>query len=263
MTSTSTYEVGLSRMWAVGIDEAGRGPVVGPLVVAAVRVPLSDVELLVSNGVTDSKLLSATRRQEIAAWLYDEARERNWGIAVHSSSPWMIDVAMQATNLNDHEVEIFASLARSVTPTNIRAEGGILQLDACDINTRRFGNNVASRIASWPWQDWTITSEHGADLSMPAVGAASIIAKVARDEAINALSVKLGINLGSGYPSDPLTIAAIPELLSGNEPHDALRWRWATVEEAWIKLHGIEPPTRQLQADGTGLGGGQSRLELL
>lgn len=249
-------------MWAVGIDEAGRGPVIGPLVVAAVRVPEDDVELLVASGVTDSKLLSASRRQEIAAWLYGEASERNWGIAVHSSSPWMIDVAMQATNLNDHEVEIFASLARSVTPPDIRGSGGILQLDACDVNPNRFGNNVASRISSWPWPNWTIASEHAADLSMPAVGAASIIAKVARDQSIEALSEQLGVDLGSGYPSDPTTIAALPHLLVGNEPHEALRWRWATVAEAWMKMHGHEPPARQPHPDGTGLSGGQSRLEL-
>ena len=59
-----------------------------------------------------------------------------------------------------------------------------LQLDACDADANRFGNNVASRLPEWPWENWNIESLHGADLHCLAVAGASILAKVTRDKMI-------------------------------------------------------------------------------
>ena len=151
-----------------------------------------------------------------------------------------IDRAMALTNLNDHEVTLFAALARKLRIDG----GGILQLDACDVDANRFGNNVASRITEWPWEGWSMDSRHGADLHCLAVAGASILAKVARDNALQSLSAETGIELGSGYPSDPTTIAAIPQLIEGVEPHDCLRWGWATVRDAWQAAHNAQPPQR-------------------
>jgi len=222
-------------MWRIGIDEAGRGPVIGPLVVGALRIPEADLPRLHEMGVTDSKLLSAERRVELDAWI----RAQGWAFELHISSPADIDHGMMATNLNDHEVSLFAALAR-----RLRIEGeGILQVDACDTDASRFGNNVASRI-DWPWPGWTIDSRHGADLHCLAVAGASIIAKVERDRIITALGQTLGIDIGSGYPSDPKTIAALPTLIEGKTPHDCLRWRWKTVANAWRLKHDSPVPRR-------------------
>ena len=65
-------------MWRIGIDEAGRGPVIGPLVVGALRVPAVDLPLLHEAGITDSKLLSKSRRDELYQWILDQASERDW-----------------------------------------------------------------------------------------------------------------------------------------------------------------------------------------
>lgn len=232
-------------MWMIGIDEAGRGPVIGPLVVGGLRIPESDLPLLHDAGVKDSKLLSKKKRDEIEIWIREQANERDWFIELRISTPAEIDCAMAMTNLNDHEVNLFASVARK-----LRGEGGgILQLDACDSDARRFGNNVASRLNHWPWNDWEMISQHGADRDHLAVAGASILAKVSRDKIVQEISNELGIEIGSGYPSDPKTIAAIPTLLSGQQPHDCLRWGWATVKDAWKATHDTPVPTRPMDSE--------------
>ena len=240
-------------MWCIGIDEAGRGPVIGPLVVAALALPEADVPLLVEAGVTDSKLLSEERRTALASWIQETAEARGWHIAIHRSEPADIDLAMSTSSLNAHEVELFARLAQQVRPE----AAGVIQLDACDADERRFGNLVAGRLKQWPWEGWTIDSRHGADLHLPAVGGASILAKVCRDSAVEAIAADLEMELGSGYPSDPKTIAALPQLLEGRAPHTCLRWRWKTVVRAWQESHGCDPPPR---SGGTAVG--QSTLDL-
>ena len=227
-------------MRRIGIDEAGRGPVIGPLVVGALRVPEVDLHLLHDAGVTDSKLLSESKREELDAWIREQTERRDWAFELHISQPAEIDRAMAMTNLNDHEVSLFASLARKLQTEG----GGVLQLDACDVDARRFGNNVASRLNGWPWDGWVMDSQHGADLHCLAVAGASILAKVARDKAIGELSAQIGINLGSGYPSDPTTMEALPSLIEGEEPHDCLRWGWKTVEVAWKQMHDESAPQR-------------------
>ena len=234
-------------MWRIGIDEAGRGPVIGPLVVGALCVPESDLPLLHDAGVTDSKLLSESKREELDLWIREQVTSRGWKMELCISSPADIDRAMRMTNLNDHEVSLFASLAR-----RLRVEGeGVLQLDACDVDAGRFGNNVASRLNDWPWDGWVMDSRHGADLHCLAVAGASILAKVARDKAIQTLSSEIGIELGSGYPSDPQTKAAIPRLIEGEVPHDCLRWGWRTVEDAWKQAYDASPPLRPVDPDAS------------
>ena len=65
-------------MWSAGVDEAGRGPVIGPLVVGAVAVPQPDVALLVEYGIRDSKDLTHAKRLQMAAWFHEQASERGW-----------------------------------------------------------------------------------------------------------------------------------------------------------------------------------------
>ena len=234
-------------MWRIGIDEAGRGPVIGPLVVGALCIPEADLPMLHEAGVTDSKLLSESRRQELDVWIRTQAEARNWAYELRISKPAEIDCAMAMTNLNDHEVNLFAYLARKLQTEG----GGVLQLDACDSDAGRFGNNVASRLPNWPWEGWTIDSRHGADLHCLAVAGASILAKVARDKSMQSLSDEIGIDLGSGYPSDPKTIAVLPRLIEGDEPHDCLRWGWATVKDAWKKMHESPLPQRSPDSDAS------------
>ena len=200
----------------IGVDEAGRGSVIGPLVVCAFA-SISQTHLK-ELGVKDSKDLSKKKRDE----LYEILCEMPHKVVV--CPPDRID---NSTNLNDLEVELFAE-ALTVMP-----EGEIM-LDACDVNAERFARNVSQKSSR------ICLAEHKADENHPEVSAASIIAKVTRDRAIEKLSKDMGLDLGSGYPSDPKTKSAVQEVVQGERPHDCLRWAWKTVSDAG----GGTPPPR-------------------
>ena len=200
----------------IGVDEAGRGSVIGPLVVCAFgSISQSDLRQM---GVKDSKDLSKKKRLE----LYEILTKMPHNVII--CQPDRID---NSGNLNDLEVELFAeSLA-------VMPEGEIM-LDACDVDADRFARNVSNLT------NLSCSAEHKADENHPEVSAASIIAKVTRDLEVEKISRRLGIDVGSGYPSDPKTKLAVKELTKGKNPHECLRWSWKTVSDAW----GGTPPPR-------------------
>lgn len=193
----------------IGVDEAGRGPAIGPLVVCAFA-STSDTQLG-ELGVKDSKLLSEKKRNEI----FEQLVQMPHSLVI--CDPERID---NSSNLNTLEVELFAE-ALAILP-----DGNII-LDACDTDADRFARRVSELSGK------QCIAEHKADEKYLCVGAASILAKVTRDRIVNELSTELGIDLGSGYPSDPKTIRAVKELVKGDLPHPCLRWSWKTVENAW------------------------------
>ena len=192
----------------IGVDEAGRGSVIGPLVVCSFA-SISQTELT-ELGVKDSKDLSKKKREE----LYQILVEMPHNVII--CDPKRID---NSQNLNKLEVELFAE-SLSIMP-----EGDIM-LDACDVDASRFARNVSAISKR------NCYAEHKADENHPEVGAASIIAKVTRDNCVKQLSQELNMDLGSGYPSDPKTKAAVKILSLGEYPHDCLRWSWKTVSDA-------------------------------
>lgn len=229
-------------MWSSGVDEAGRGPVIGPLVVGAVAIPTTDIELLVEHGIRDSKDLTHKKRVAMAAWFHEQAGERGWLHEIIVCPPRRIDAAVKNNGLNLLEVELFAE---ALNPFKRKVIDGIQILnDACDVNAQRFTDRIAARLTEWPWPHSTMSSEHKADTNHVIVGMASILAKICRDEHIDTLKEELGFPIGSGYPSDPNTKAALPALLTGEAPHESLRWSWKTVQREWQALHGEAPPTR-------------------
>ncbi|HJJ71661.1 MAG TPA: ribonuclease HII, partial [Methanocorpusculum sp.] len=151
-------------MWICGIDEAGKGPVLGPMVAAGVLV--SDDEDLSSLGIKDSKQLSAKKREVI----FEEICA-SYKTAVVVKSPAEID-ARECT-MNQFTVLLHAEVLRTLSPDRV-------YLDACDVNAERFGVNVLSASGI----DAEVVSEHKADARYAVVGAASIVAKVTRDRII-------------------------------------------------------------------------------
>ncbi len=229
-------------MWSAGVDEAGRGPVIGPLVVGAVAIPTADLSMLKEHGIRDSKDLTHKKRVAMADWFHQQAEQRGWLHQVIVCPPPRVDAAVVHNGLNLLEVELFAE---ALNPMRKNVEKGVKILnDACDVNAQRFTDRIAARLTGWPWNQSSMTSEHKADTNHSIVGMASILAKVRRDEIIEALRVEIGAPIGSGYPSDPNTKAALTFLLSGDTPHEALRWSWKTVKREWNLLHGEDPPSR-------------------
>lgn len=169
-----------------GVDEAGRGPVLGSMFVACVRADST----ILPEGIDDSKRLSPARREALATELHADERV---SIAVVEVTPAEIDDS--STDMNTLTVEASAAAIDRIVENG---HSGVV--DACDTDAARFGR----RVADMTDMDIEIEAEHGADGNDELVGAASIVAKVARDAHIMELSNKYGA-LGSGYPGDPNT----------------------------------------------------------
>ena len=229
-------------MWRVGLDEAGRGPCLGPLVVGLCAVPINDVALLVEAGVKDSKDLSIKKRRELVDWYKQQMDSREWKYVVNICSPQRIDAALSKDGLNILEVDLFAECLNSLSEQ--LSENVSILADACDVNPQRFTDRIIARIRNWPWQQSEMDSIHKADSIDPVVGMSSIFAKVTRDEMIEEISQQVGFSVGSGYPSDPNTQKILGRLVTSPLPHSELRWSWATIKNKWMEKYETPPPIR-------------------
>jgi ribonuclease HII len=177
-----------------GVDDAGRGAVIGPLVIAGVVIDVEEVSRLKSLGVKDSKLLSPTSRLKLAPEIKRIVENHH----VVQLSPVEIDQVVETgkklNRLNRLEARAMAKVITALRPD-------VAYVDASDVLPERFGQHVTEEV---PF-NVKVISEHKADKTYPVVSAASIVAKVERDNAIEELKKKHG-DLGSGYASDPKTI---------------------------------------------------------
>jgi len=187
----------------VGVDEAGRGPVIGPLVVAGVAVE-SDVELRHMN-VRDSKKLSPERREALAPEI---EKVSTYEVVVIPAE--RIDAMRSEMSLNDFEAKLFAEVIDKLRPETAYVDGA-------DVDEIEFKRCVRKELAF----DVEIVSQHNADELFPVVSAASILAKVCRDREMRTIEDEIGLHIGSGYASDADTIAFL---------------------ETWIRTHGSLPP---------------------
>ena len=224
----------------VGVDEAGRGPVLGPLVVGICAVPTDDVRLLVEQGVRDSKDLSSKKRAEIERWFWNHATSAGWYGATVVITPERIDEALQDRGLNWLEVEAFQTAIGNLP----KKESAEIITDACDVDANRFTHRIATGLSGWPWHNSTLVSEHKADEMYPVVAMASILAKEERDRAMVQMSELHGFNVGSGYPSDPTTKAALHRLVLQNGIDEQVRWEWATTKRFWKQNRRGDVPVR-------------------
>lgn len=230
----------MSAEWVIGVDEAGRGPVIGPLVVGALAIPMTDLDELRTMGVRDSKDLSPSERGRIHELIEQRVEAGGWRSAVVICQPRRIDLNAQTSDLNSLEIQLFAEVI-----CGIELEGavGSIRADACDVDAARFARRLNTALGE-AWSGWTVEAEHGMDSSDSVTGGASILAKVARDAAIHEIAIRTGLDIGSGYPSDPKTRAAVERLLANGKPHDCLRWSWATVSDIWSAMHNTPVPIR-------------------
>lgn len=202
-----------------GIDEAGRGPVMGPMVIAGVWMEDEKIEQLKNLGVKDSKKHSPKRRRKLAFEI-DRIAEHQELMIVPAED---IDAVMKAMSLNDFELYAFIKVANKWKATKY-------YVDSVDVDEDRFGRKLGRRLEF----NAEVVSKHGADELYPITSAASIIAKVRRDEEIEKISAilekKLGMLLGSGYPSDSTTIAFLKKWIKrfGElPPHTRHSWKTA------------------------------------
>jgi ribonuclease HII len=203
-----------------GVDEAGKGPVLGSMFAAAVRADPADLPA----GVGDSKGIPPARRTELDAVI----REAADAVAVAEIPVARIDDP--ETDMNTLTVAAHAEAAAGLVDgtTDGHLAGTV---DAGDTDAERFGRRVAERVTATTGTEVTVEAAHGADESDPLVGAASIVAKVARDSHVDALAEQYG-DCVSGYPSDPTTRGFLADYVAeyGALP-DCARASWATCED--------------------------------
>jgi len=204
-----------------GVDDAGRGSVLGPLAIAGVLIDEKDSSKLVKLGVKDSKLLSPHRREQLA----EEIRKMAIQCHVIMLSPAEIDRVVEKGRrlhrLNRLEAQTMAKVIAALKPD-------VAYVDASDVLADRFGRHIAEDLSF----KVKIVSEHKADAKYPVVSAASIIAKVERDRSIEQLRQKCGEEVGSGYVADPATVRFLQKWLEkfGAYP-DFVRKSWKPAKK--------------------------------
>ncbi|MFC3959740.1 ribonuclease HII [Halovivax cerinus] len=218
-----------------GVDEAGKGPALGPMIAAAVHV---DDRTRLPDGMADSKDLAPDRREELAARLRSAD---DVAVGVRAITPATIDdpeTDMNGLAVAAHAKAIEAALADAgLADSSLDGSGVDDDLptgtcDACDTDADRFARRVTDA-CSHPID---VAAEHGADADDPLVGAASIVAKVERDARMTDVAdtyADAGYgDPGSGYPSDPNTRAFLEAYVdeTGTLP-DCARQSWATCRD--------------------------------
>ncbi len=224
----------------LGIDDAGRGPILGPMFLAGVLINQEDEKKLKDLGARDSKLIEHTERIKLAI----EIKKHIISFNVQESSPKEIDLAVETINLNTLEAKKAAEIINQLNDNKSDIK---VIVDCPSVNTVAWQKTMTKFIKHTKNLD--IHCEHKADFNYPVVSAASIIAKVEREKSVEILKKQYG-EIGSGYPSDPYTKAFLEKHKEMLKTTDIVRKSWAT----WKNLIG-EPIVKKKNAS-------QKKLEL-
>ena len=182
-----------------GVDEAGRGSIIGPLVVAGISFKKASIYELRKIGVKDSKALTPKARASLFAQLKEMANS----LYIYKIDCKAIDDNVYSKRLNKLEAQIIAHVIN-----NIHADK--VYVDSCDVDPDRYERYIKSYL---PALKLKLYSMHHADSINIVVSAASIVAKIIRDEEIENIR-KTHCNIGSGYPCDDKTMGFIRDWVS-------------------------------------------------
>lgn len=206
-----------------GVDEAGRGAVIGPMVVAGVSFREKEMRELERIGVRDSKELSKKKRA------------RKYGQIVGIAKSICICI-VQTTEIDNHvsynRLNHLEALAMAQVIDNINADR--IFVDCCDVNQEKFKANILSNLkrrVRVRKGKLDIFSFHHADSLHLAVSAASIVAKVIREEQLGNIK-RIHQGIGSGYPSDKKTAGFIKSWIDEvGVPPPFVRNSWSPVKK--------------------------------
>ncbi|MFB6180748.1 MAG: ribonuclease HII [Candidatus Nanohalobium sp.] len=204
-------------MKVLGVDEAGRGPVIGSMFVGGFLAEEEDVELE-ELDVKDSKKLSDSKREGLRSKL-----EGYGDVFLKEVTASEIDELREVMSLNEIEIQAFAEVIE-------RAEPGKVIVDLPEPDAERFIGKLKRELPE-RFGEVDFVAEHGADDSFPVVSAASIAAKSARESHVEELHEKYGYDFKSGYPHDKPTIKFLEDYLEekGELPPET-RESWSTAE---------------------------------
>ena len=197
-----------------GVDDAGRGSMIGPMVIAGISIEKINIPKLRKLGVRDSKKLSPKKRE----LLYKQIVKLVDDYHVIRIPPRTIDKYVFEHNLNHLEAKKMAEVISNLNPD-------LSYVDSCDVNAARFGREISDLS-----KKSKVKSYHYADSRFVVVSAASIIAKVSRDRSIMRLNKTT--NLGSGYPSDKKSVNYVKKVVSSKKSlPTSIRKSWKPVQK--------------------------------
>ncbi|MDH2900704.1 MAG: ribonuclease HII [archaeon] len=243
-------------MIVAGVDEAGRGSVLGPLVVAGVAIEERDIPKLKALGVKDSKLLLPPKRRKLVRDIKKLAVQIAWEKIEPRRIDAVVTQGFRLFRLNYLEAQYMARVLE-------RLKFDLAYVDCCDTIQKRYGNLVADLLFERIKEKTNATvelgetnkyrkkivSEHHADANYPVVSAASIVAKVRRDACISLLHRKHGI-FGSGYPSDPDTKKYLRGFVERAEILPSItRLSWVTIRNLYQPVNGQIKPINEFSRD--------------
>lgn len=198
----------------LGIDEAGRGSVIGPMTIAGLLINKEDLDKLEALGVKDSKLLTPEKREE----LYPEIKKLAKDYIVLTISAKEIDELRKRINLNQIEAQKIAEIINAMKADNAF-------VDAPQVSTLKFKRLLQAQMTV----NTKLTVENYADSTYKVCSAASVIAKVMRDKAVEELKKQVGYDFGVGYSHDARSIEFVNKCLKEGKNLDIIRHSWVTV----------------------------------
>lgn len=212
----------------IGIDEAGRGPLIGPMIFGGVLADEKQIKILKELGVKDSKLLPHPKREFLSV----QIKKNVLAYATLTVSPKEIDKSLaEKVNLNQLEAKKAADIINLLTR---RVDEVEIIVDCPSTNITSWRNYLLQHIKH-P-EKIKLRCEHKADLNHTIVGAASILAKVVRENEVDKIQKNIEQNIGSGYPSDPITVEFLKKHSSKFKDSGIFRKSWQT----WKDLHGAK-----------------------
>jgi len=214
--------------WILGIDDAGRGPVIGPMILAGCLIEKKLEKDFRKLGVKDSKLLTQRRREVLAK----EIKEKAENFETIITSPEEIDKKKKGgLKLNELEAQHFAEIINKINKGDKKIR---VIVDCPSPNIQKWSDYLKTHIKDL--SNLEVSCEHKADRNHIAVGAASILAKSTRESEMKKLKEKYGTQIGSGYTSDPATIRFLEKYVLKYNKDGIFRKSWITWQRAFEKL---------------------------
>ena len=223
-------------MLILGIDDSGRGPVIGPMVISGVLIKEREESKLRELGVKDSKKLSSKRRNSLA----DKIKKYAIDFSILLITPTEID-ERNSTGVNLNKLEAIKSaqiINDLVKDTKINEKIKII-IDCPSNNIEKWRSYLLKHLDEEIWKridkNIILICEHKADSKYIACSAASILAKVTRDNEINEIKKRLCVEFGSGYPSDPITKKFLEEYGKKHRKDGIFRETWSTWKRSILR----------------------------
>lgn len=212
----------------LGIDDAGRGPVIGPMVLAGCLLTPEAEKQLKKQGVKDSKELTQKRRE----FLSEKIKEVAETFEITISHPNEIDFSLNnGTNLNFLEAKKSAEIINKINKGFKKIK---VIIDCPSVSIEKWKDILKQKIENL--SNLEIVCEHKADKNHVSVSAASILAKCIREKEMDKLKEVYGTAIGSGYCSDPATMKFLEKHAIKHQHDGIFRKTWETWRIAITKI---------------------------